>query len=77
LASLTVRTATTELHPDDPLSHEAEEQWLLVGEVLFVVADLAQRLGVDAEQALRARAFALRDEIVASESVPEQERRNR
>jgi tetrapyrrole methylase family protein/MazG family protein len=77
VGSLAVRAAPAELHPDDPLSHDAEEQWRLVGEVLFVVADLAQRLGVDAEQALRARALALREAIVAAESVPEQERGNR
>jgi hypothetical protein len=77
LGSLAVQAATAEPHPDDPLSHEAEEQSRLVGEVLFVVADLAQRLGVDAELALRARALALLDAIVTAESVPEQERGNR
>jgi MazG family protein len=76
-ASLTLQAATAELHPDDPLSREAEEQRQLVGEVLFVVADLAQRLGVDAEQALRARALALREAVVAAEGVPEQEKGNR
>jgi tetrapyrrole methylase family protein/MazG family protein len=76
-ASLTLQAATAELHPDDPLSREAEEQRHLVGEVLFVVADLAQKLGVDAEQALRARALALREAVVAAEGVPEQEKGNR
>jgi hypothetical protein len=77
LGSLAVQAASAEQHPDDPLSHDAEEQSRLVGDLLFVVADLAQRLGVDAEQALRARALALRDAIVTAESVPEQERSNR
>jgi hypothetical protein len=48
-----------------------------VGELLFVIADLAQRLGVDAEQALRARVLDLRDAIVATEGVPEPETDNR
>ena len=43
-----------------------------VGELLFAVANLAQRLGVDAEQALRDRALALRAEILAAEGVPDQ-----
>ena len=39
----------------------------LVGDVLFEVANLARRLGVDPELALRWRALALRDEIVERE----------
>ena len=42
-----------------------------MGELLFAVANLAQRLGVDAEQALRDRALALRADILAAEGVPE------
>ena len=42
----------------------------LVGELLFSVADLAQRSGLDAEQALRAHALEWRDSIVAAEGVP-------
>jgi tetrapyrrole methylase family protein/MazG family protein len=39
----------------------------LVGDVLFEVANLARRLGVDPELALRRRALLLRDEVVAHE----------
>jgi tetrapyrrole methylase family protein/MazG family protein len=39
----------------------------LVGDVLFEVANLARRLGVDPELALRWRALVLRDEIVERE----------
>jgi NTP pyrophosphatase (non-canonical NTP hydrolase) len=42
-----------------------------LGELLFAVANLAQRLGVDAEQALRERALSLRADILAAEGVPE------
>jgi NTP pyrophosphatase (non-canonical NTP hydrolase) len=42
-----------------------------VGDLLFAVAILAQRLGVDAEQALRDRALSLRADILAAEGVPE------
>jgi tetrapyrrole methylase family protein/MazG family protein len=38
-----------------------------VGDVLFALADLSRRLGVDPEQALRTRALAYRDTIVAHE----------
>ena len=48
-----------------------------MGELLFAVANLAQRLGVDAEQALRDRALALRADILAAEGVPDQEMGNR
>ena len=48
-----------------------------VGELLFAVANLAQRLGVDAEQALRDRALSLRADILAAEGVPEAEVGNR
>ena len=34
----------------------------LVGDVLFDVANLARRLGIDPEQALRGRALAFRDD---------------
>jgi tetrapyrrole methylase family protein / MazG family protein len=40
-----------------------------VGDVLFSVADLARRLGVDPELALRRRALSLRDEVVAREGA--------
>ena len=43
-----------------------------VGAVLFELADLSRRLGVDPEQALRAHALAFRDTIVASEKEEEE-----
>ena len=48
-----------------------------VGELVFAVADLAQQLGVDAEQAVRDSAHALRERIVAAEGVHKQEMGNR
>ena len=63
--------------PTTPSTDGADELSRQVGECLFVVASLAQRLGVDAEQALRDRALSLRDEIVAAEGVPNDEKRNR
>jgi uncharacterized protein YabN with tetrapyrrole methylase and pyrophosphatase domain len=39
----------------------------LVGEILFGLADLSRRLGIDPEHALRSRALAFRDDIVALE----------
>jgi tetrapyrrole methylase family protein/MazG family protein len=39
----------------------------LVGDVLFEVASLSRRLGIDPEQALRTRALALRDAVVMFE----------
>jgi uncharacterized protein YabN with tetrapyrrole methylase and pyrophosphatase domain len=39
----------------------------LVGDLLFALADLSRRLGIDPEQALRSRALAFRDHIVALE----------
>ena len=62
---------------DDPLEGDARELSGQVGELLFAVANLAQRVGVDAEQALRERALALRADILAAEGVPEQEIGNR
>jgi NTP pyrophosphatase (non-canonical NTP hydrolase) len=54
------------------LAGQADEMLGQVGELLFAVATLAQCLGVDAEQALRERALALRADILAVEGVPEQ-----
>jgi tetrapyrrole methylase family protein / MazG family protein len=70
LSALAVRAAQ---QPDDPLSGTAETESRLVGELLFAVAELAQQLGVDAEQALRTRALSQRDAIVAAEGVPDRE----
>ena len=52
---------------DAPLAKDAAALEELVGEILFEVADLARRNGVDAEQALRSRALSLRERIVAVE----------
>jgi tetrapyrrole methylase family protein/MazG family protein len=57
-------------HPDDPLVRDerAERQ---IGDLLFAIVNLAQRVGVDAEQALRERALVLRDDIRRAEGVPD------
>ncbi|HSZ36910.1 MAG TPA: MazG family protein [Acidimicrobiales bacterium] len=63
-------------HPDDPLVRDAavERQ---IGELLFAIVNLAQRVGVDAEQALRARALVLRNDIRRAEGVPDAPEGNR
>jgi MazG family protein len=71
------RATEAELHPDDPLAPNADDVAAAVGEILFVVADMSQRVGVDAEQALRARALVLRDDVLAAEGVPDQENHTR
>jgi tetrapyrrole methylase family protein / MazG family protein len=63
--------APSDRHPDHPRAEESEID-RRVGELLFSVADLAQRSGIDAEQALRAYAFTWRDEIMAAEGLPEE-----
>ncbi len=77
VASLTRLGRVVQPAADDPLSGEAGELSGQVGELLFAVAVLAQRLGVDAEQALRARALSLRADILAAEGVPDQDIGNR
>ncbi|MGA2474189.1 MAG: MazG family protein [Acidimicrobiales bacterium] len=77
LESLVQQSADAAPAPDDPLAGQADELNLQVGELLFAVANLAQRLGVDAEQALRDRALVLRADILAAEGVPDQEIGNR
>jgi tetrapyrrole methylase family protein / MazG family protein len=52
---------------DATLGAADEETARLVGDVLFDVADVARRLGIDPELALRSRALAFRDRIVARE----------
>jgi tetrapyrrole methylase family protein / MazG family protein len=52
--------------PDAPLIDGGDIE-PLIGQILFDVVDLARRLGVDAEQALRTRAMALRTRIVSAE----------
>ncbi len=77
MESLAGRAASAQPAADDPLSDDARELAGQVGELLFAVANIAQRLGVDAEQALRTRALGLRADIRAAEGVPEQEIGNR
>lgn len=63
-------------HPDDPLVRDdrVERQ---VGDLLFAIVNVAQRVGVDAEQALRERALVLRDDIRRAEGVPDGPEGNR
>jgi tetrapyrrole methylase family protein / MazG family protein len=77
LAALTQRAQGTDPQSDDPLSSDAGALQVALGELLFAVANLAQRLGVDAEQALRDRALALRADILEAEGVPEDQVGNR
>ncbi|HEY6472313.1 MAG TPA: MazG family protein [Acidimicrobiales bacterium] len=71
LAALTGLAEGSDPGPDDPLATVGADLHATVGEVLFAVANLAQRLGVDAEQALRDRALSLRTDILEAEGVPE------
>ena len=77
LAALTRRAQRTDPQADDPLSSDSGDLQAQLGEVLFAVANLAQRLGVDAEQALRDRALSLRADILEAEGVPEDRVGNR
>jgi MazG family protein len=73
LAALAARAGATAPEADDPLAGNGGDTQTAVGELLYAVANLAQRLGVDAEQALRDRALSLRADILAAEGVPEAE----
>jgi tetrapyrrole methylase family protein/MazG family protein len=64
-------------HADDPLARDARDVERQVGDLLFAVVNLAQRVGVDAEQALRERALALRADIRRAEGVPDAREGNR
>jgi tetrapyrrole methylase family protein/MazG family protein len=77
LAVLTARASAADPQADDPLAADSGDTQVAVGELLYAVATLAQRLGVDAEQALRDRALSLRADILAAEGVPEAEVGNR
>jgi tetrapyrrole methylase family protein/MazG family protein len=77
LERLTRRAAAAQPSADDPLASGDGDTRAQVGELLFAVANLAQRLGVDPEQALRDRAHALRAAILVVEGVPDQEMGNR
>jgi uncharacterized protein YabN with tetrapyrrole methylase and pyrophosphatase domain len=63
-------------HPDDPLRRD-ERVERQIGDLLFAIVNLAQRVGVDAEQALRERALLLRDKIRRAEGVPDGPEGNR
>ena len=52
---------------DAPLADDSALTEVAVGEILFEIADLARRAGVDPEHALRAQALRYRDVIVAAE----------
>jgi MazG family protein len=71
LDELAERASREEPHADDPLDSSAFDAQRAVGELLFAVATLAQRAGVDPEQALRERALSLRADIHAAEGVPD------
>jgi tetrapyrrole methylase family protein / MazG family protein len=77
LAAVARRAEGAEPQPDDPLAGDGGDVQAAVGDLLFVVANLAQRLGVDAEQALRDRALSLRADILRAEGVPEDQGGNR
>ena len=53
---------------DATLDGADEETGRLVGDLLFDVADVARRLGIDPELALRSRALAFRDGVVVREA---------
>jgi MazG family protein len=69
LAALTRLAERATPHPDDPLVRD-ERVERQIGDLLFAIVNLAQRVGVDAEQALRERALVLRDDIRRAEGVP-------
>jgi tetrapyrrole methylase family protein / MazG family protein len=71
LAALGRQGAAAEPRADDPLAEDAGELGTALGELLYAVATLAQRLGIDAEQVLRSRALRLRAEILQAEGVPD------
>jgi tetrapyrrole methylase family protein / MazG family protein len=68
VAALLNREADPKAAMADPtLDGVDEETARLLGDVLFGVADVARRLGIDPELALRRRALAFRDGVVARE----------
>jgi uncharacterized protein YabN with tetrapyrrole methylase and pyrophosphatase domain len=70
LAALARRAERAKPHPDDPLVRD-ERVERQIGDLLFAIVNIAQRVGVDAEQALRERALVLRDDIRRAEGVPD------
>lgn len=77
LTALAQLAARATPHADDPLARDARDVERRVGDLLFAVVNLAQRVGVDAEQALRDRALVLRGEIRRAEGVPDATEGNR
>jgi MazG family protein len=76
LAALARLAGRATPHPDDPLVRD-ERVERQIGDLLFAIVNLAQRVGVDAEQALRERALVLRDDIRRAEGVPDGPEGNR
>jgi NTP pyrophosphatase (non-canonical NTP hydrolase) len=76
LTALARRAERAEPHPDDPLERD-EHVERQIGDLLFTIVNLAQRVGVDAEQALRERALVLRDDVRRAEGVPDAPEGNR
>jgi uncharacterized protein YabN with tetrapyrrole methylase and pyrophosphatase domain len=76
LAALADLAGRATPHPDDPLARD-EHVERLTGDLLFAIVNLAQRVAVDAEQALRERALVLRDDIRRAEGVPDGPEGNR
>jgi tetrapyrrole methylase family protein/MazG family protein len=72
------RAAGAEADADDPLRAAGEDELVrTLGDLLLAVVTMAQRLGVDAEQALRERIHVLRAEILRAEGVPDHQMGNR
>jgi uncharacterized protein YabN with tetrapyrrole methylase and pyrophosphatase domain len=63
-------TSTGWAGSDAPSAVDPAATERLLGELLFALANLARQRGIDPEQALRARALALRDSIVVFEGDP-------
>jgi uncharacterized protein YabN with tetrapyrrole methylase and pyrophosphatase domain len=70
LAALARLAENARPHPDDPLVRD-ERVERQIGDLLFAIVNIAQSVGVDAEQALRDRALVLRDDIRRAEGVPD------
>jgi uncharacterized protein YabN with tetrapyrrole methylase and pyrophosphatase domain len=64
LAAMVAALAQREAGPDGGVDGDVAR---LVGDVLFALADLARRLGVDPELALRSSALEFRDRVVTFE----------
>jgi MazG family protein len=69
LAALETQGAEGRDGADDALADGVGANEQAVGELLFAVADLSRRLGIDPEQALRSVALTFRDRVVAQEAA--------